>query len=86
MMLERKIRMYDRDFTHCEVCGTDMPPDRLHVIIDNGIAIRSTYCCPKHRYRTVEYVGKAFVQERTDREIENLAFKFRAGELKPSWE
>jgi hypothetical protein len=78
--------MYDRDFTRCEVCGGTIPIDRMHIMIDNGISIRSTYCCPKHRYRTVEYAGKSFIQERTDREIENLAFKFKGGELKPNWE
>lgn len=75
-----------RDYTKCDVCGKEVPVDRLHIMIDNGIVIRNTYCCPHHRYRTVSYMGKDFIQERSDREIENLAFRFRCGELKEGWE
>lgn len=75
-----------KDYSRCDVCGGSIPTDRMHIIIDNGISIRSTYCCPKHRYRSVQYQGKTFIQERTDREIENLAYKFRSGELEVGWE
>jgi hypothetical protein len=111
--------MYDRDFTKCDICGIDLVPDRMHVMIDNGMVIRNTYCCRKHRYVKVtsilgdnkeddhihDWMGidpdlkalDAFschcgaykyitIQERTDREIENLAFKFRGNELSPGWE
>lgn len=110
---------YDRDFTKCDVCGDTLGPDRMHVIIDNGVVIRNTYACRRHRYVKVtsELGGNrqsdhihdwlsiepdikaldAFtctcgaykyvtIQERTDREIENLAFKFRGGELPMGWE
>jgi hypothetical protein len=92
----------------------------MHIMIDNGVVIRNTYCCRKHRYvkvtsvlggdRSDEHMHdwqpiepdiKALdaaictlcgaykyitIQERSDREIENLAFKFRQGELLPNWE
>jgi len=75
-----------KDYTKCDVCGDDIPVDRLHIMIDNGLIIRNIYCCPRHRYRTVTYSGKDFIQERTDREIENLAFKFKNRELPVGWE
>jgi len=111
--------MYERDFTKCDVCGDHLGPDRMHVMIDNGVVIRNTYACRKHRYVKVisvlggdktdthvhDWIGidpdlkalDAFscfcgaykyitIQERTDREIENLAFKFRGNELSPGWE
>ena len=109
----------DRDFSHCDVCGVDITPDRMHIMIDNGLTIRNTYACRKHRYvKVVSILGgdrtnehshdwlqidpdlKALdayvctcgaykyitVQERTDRDIENLAFKFRGGDLSYEWE
>ena len=27
-----------RDYTKCDVCGDEMGPDKLHVVIDNGTA------------------------------------------------
>jgi hypothetical protein len=111
--------MNERDYTRCDICGVILTPDRMHIIIDNGVVIRNTYCCRKHRYvKVVSVLGgdksdghnhdwmtidpdvkalDAFscscgaykyvtIQERTDREIENLAFKYRQGELSPGWE
>lgn len=75
-----------RDFTVCDVCGVDLPIDSMHVMIDNGYLIRNVFCCRKHRYVTVLYNNKEFVQERTDRELERLAQKFRSGELQVGWE
>lgn len=112
--------MLERDFTRCDICGAPLTHDRMHVMIDNGVVIRNTYACRKHRYvkvtsvlggdksdghthewepiepdiqaldaaickscGAIKYVA---VQVRTDREIENLAFKFRGGELAPGWE
>jgi hypothetical protein len=78
-MTTPQVREYQsKDYTKCD--------DRLHIMIDNGLIIRNIYCCPRHRYRTVEYSGKDFIQERTDREIDNLAYKFKNRELPLGWE
>lgn len=115
----KEMEMADRDFSRCDVCGDHLEPDRLHIMIDNGLTIRNTYCCRKHRYVRVDTIlgtkgsdhahdwttidpdvrsidvavcnncgayKYVAIQERTDREIENLAFKFRQGELSPGWE
>jgi hypothetical protein len=86
MTMVSKDTYQSKDYTKCDVCGSDIPVDRLHIMIDNGLIIRNIYCCPRHRYRTVTYGGKDFIQERTDREIDNLAFKFKNKELPLGWE
>ena len=78
--------MNDRDYSKCDVCGIDLEPDRMHVMVDNGMIIRNVYCCRKHRYVTVTFDGQDFVQTRTDREIENLHLQFRNGKLAVGWE
>jgi len=75
-----------KDYSKCDVCGDPIPIDKLHIMIDNGLTIRNIYCCPRHRYRTVEYNGKEYIQERTDRELDSLAFKLRTKEIEEGWE
>lgn len=75
-----------KDYTKCDVCGVDLESDRLHVMVDNGYLIRNVFCCRKHRYVEVEFNGKKFIQDRTDREIEHLANQFRNGQLPVGWE
>jgi len=73
----------------CNVCGIEMGPDQLHVLIDNGHVMRHTYCCRKHRYVAVEVAASGMgpvIQERSDREIESLAHAFRMGRLRIGWE
>lgn len=70
----------------CQVCGAAMGPDRLHILIDNGIAMRHTYCCRRHRYTLVKVGSHEIVQERSNREIESLKRALAAGELAPGWE
>lgn len=83
--------MTDEKYTVCNVCGDEMGPDRLHVVIDNGRVTRHTYCCRRHRYVVVEVKSDGVVyaretQMRSDLEIESLAFSYRLGELKKGWE
>lgn len=70
----------------CWVCGKPLGPDRMHVMIDNGVVTRHTYACRGHRYVIVRVGNHDEVQTRTDYEIESLAHSFRFGELKPGWE
>lgn len=62
--------------------GGDRSPEHIHdwIPIDPDLkALDAASCrCGAYKYITI--------QERTDREIENLAFKFRGGELAPGWE
>ena len=81
--------MNDEKYTLCNVCGDEMGPDRLHVVIDNGHVTRHTYCCRRHRYVVVELAVSGMggiVQGRTDLEIESLAAAYRSGDLKKGWE
>lgn len=73
-------------FDKCHVCGIDMPKDPLHLVLGSYQAPRHVYCCRKHRYVQVEVGDQVMWQERSDLEIESLAFKFRAGELPVGWE
>jgi hypothetical protein len=75
-----------RDYSKCDVCGITLEPDRLQVMIDNGYQIRNVFCCRKHRYVEVDFNGKIYIQDRSDREIEHLATQFRNGQLPIGWE
>jgi hypothetical protein len=76
------------DYSKCQVCGYDLGPDPMHVVIDNGRVTRHTYAHRRHRYVVVRIdpTVEPQVQTRTDLEIEALAFAFRSGELKEGWE
>jgi len=77
----------DIDYSKCEVCGEDIGPDKMHIVIDNGRVTRHTYAHRRHRYVVVtlgDTVSK--IQERTDLEIESLASAFRFGKLQKGWE
>jgi hypothetical protein len=46
--------MADRDYSKRDVCGADLGPDKIHIMIDNGRVARHTYCCLSGRQRSVE--------------------------------
>ena len=76
----------ERDYNKCDVCGITLEADRLHIMVNNGHLIRNIFCCRKHLYVSVEFEGKKYIQERTDRELEHLANQYRNGRLDTGWE
>jgi hypothetical protein len=68
--------------------GLDIGPDKIHVMIDNGHSLRHTYCHRRHRYVIVDLGPNvaAQTQQRSDYEIEGLAWALRDGKLKVGWE
>jgi hypothetical protein len=76
----------ERDYNRCDVCGVLLEPDRLHIMINNGHLIRNVFCCRKHLYVMVEFEGKKYMQERTDRELEHLSNQYRQGRMPEGWE
>lgn len=75
-----------RDYTKCDICGQDLDADRMHVLVDNGNIIKNVYAHRRHRYVEVEALGKTFIQERSDRELDHLANQFRNGMMPVGWE
>jgi hypothetical protein len=47
----------------CWVCGAELGPDKMHVLIDNGRLMRHTYCCRKHRYVQVRVATRYVLPE-----------------------
>lgn len=86
MVIQPRSAPTQRDYTKCDVCGIPLEPDRMHVMIDNGNFIKNLFVCRRHRYVQVEFAGKTFVQERTDRELDHLSNQFRNGQLPEGWE
>ena len=78
--------MNDIDYSKCQVCGLDLGPDRLKIVIDNGRIFRHTHAHRRHRYVEVQVGSRTKIATRTDLEIESLAHAFRAGELAVGWE
>jgi hypothetical protein len=76
----------EHDYTKCDVCGIDLGPDKMHIVIDNGRLTRHVYCCRKHRYVGVDTLYGVQVQQRTDSEIESLSWAFKDGKLVKGWE
>lgn len=76
------------DSSKCNVCGLPFDgPDKMHIVIDNGVVMRHTYAHRRHRYVKVEVPGAPVqVQERSDLEVESLAHALRFGHLQEGWE
>jgi len=77
----------DTTYDLCNICGEEMGPDKLHIVIDNGHVARHTYAHRRHRYVMVTPPGQAVngihtqVQQRTD--YQDLIQKRRFDTEKP---